>query len=89
MGRRASNFGLQGWDMIPSPPSRTRPSLARGADRARKMVAQQKSPAGLVGHYCGGVAIMKAGDRSDFIGLATIAALPRTQARARAPRDSR
>jgi hypothetical protein len=38
------------------------------------MIAQQQGPAVHVGHCCGGAAIMKAGDRPDFVGLVYIAA---------------
>lgn len=55
--------------MIPSLPSRTRLSLANGADRTRKTITQQSGPAALVGHCCGAAVIMKAGDRPDFAGL--------------------
>jgi hypothetical protein len=38
------------------------------------MIAQQNGPVVPVGHCHGGAAIMKAGDRPDFVGLVYIAA---------------
>src|SRR5450432_189944 len=49
-------------------------SLVDDAERARKMLAQQKGPVLLVGHSYGGAVITQAGNQPNVVGLVYIAA---------------